>query len=736
MNIRTIAIGLIVTCLLIVPRSTHADQAPLSCSPGEKLHVVRAAEVAAPIAGMFIPVGCTMRISSGLTLQFQNYTQIDVQGRLEVLGQEQAPILFTGSASWKGLVAEQGSVVVLHAAVFEHAHNGVILNEAQLEMSDVSLIDGYSNMILLIHPRGIESDQFTINRLRFYNRDKGDAMGGDGLDVVEPQFLFYVNNLELQDNREIIPKTTLLGVLVVAPKVGYYISHAYQGACALVAVENQANQQYFQHDSECVPNRAPVVFVPGYATSFTQLLSTLDAQHIPHVTAYYDWRAPATEAEKLYLEPAINQAKQLYHANRVVLMAHSFGGIVSQAYITSDSYRDDVAQLIEFGTPNQGSLKAYAPWEAAEFPPDWAPANALLNYYQSSFDVYGASPRAAVQHFFPSLLELQPIYPALRLRNVYLDPSTFAPQNRLLLQLRALRHRLEMRVAVTTFYSKSEPTLESYDVIHPISPPQWFDGEPASTQPALSKVGDTTVVMQSAILEGAKQIEVTGEHQQLPALGVPYLPGMVSPSLLATRYVPKVVWFFFDCPVRVNITLPDGEIRDSDQPDNGGQPGSVLQSPEMLWMALPQEAGQYTVNVTATADTQVRSWVNNGPITVVQLAEGQHVQYPVTVVPLPAAKATPSPSASPELAASATTTDSGPPSGAVWSRVALPPSFSTIAQLVTTLATAPQTAPAADHPNAPPIVFLLYQTTTKRWNRLLILVGLGIGCAMLLRWRK
>lgn len=54
------------------------------------------------------------------------------------------------------------------------------------------------------------------------------------------------------------------------------------------------------------------------------------------------------------LTNTINQAKQATNQEKVILVAHSMGGLVSRAYLESPEYRGDVLEVFTFGTPHHG----------------------------------------------------------------------------------------------------------------------------------------------------------------------------------------------------------------------------------------------------------------------------------------------------------------------------------------------------------------------------------------------
>lgn len=73
----------------------------------------------------------------------------------------------------------------------------------------------------------------------------------------------------------------------------------------------------------------------------------------------WDWRIPFERAAEIYLKPAIYEAKKTAANNKVDVVAHSMGGLVTRAYIQSVDYQNDIDKFIMLGTPNGGSGKPY-----------------------------------------------------------------------------------------------------------------------------------------------------------------------------------------------------------------------------------------------------------------------------------------------------------------------------------------------------------------------------------------
>ena len=116
-------------------------------------------------------------------------------------------------------------------------------------------------------------------------------------------------------------------------------------------------------------NKLPVVFVHGW----NGLNNSCDwpdpksyfakVDDAIHAAGYYVGYAslqssscytpPVTE-NVARLENAIALAKTATHQSKVILIAHSMGGIVARAYIEGPDYENDVSELFTFGTPHIG----------------------------------------------------------------------------------------------------------------------------------------------------------------------------------------------------------------------------------------------------------------------------------------------------------------------------------------------------------------------------------------------
>lgn len=117
-------------------------------------------------------------------------------------------------------------------------------------------------------------------------------------------------------------------------------------------------------------DRPPLVFVHGWQganpgallfydpnSTFQQIDDLLAEAGYQTAFAYLQTSplgTPPLRTNVPNLMEAIDSAKRLTGQSRVILVAHSMGGLVSRDYLESDLYLDDVRDLLTFGTPHHG----------------------------------------------------------------------------------------------------------------------------------------------------------------------------------------------------------------------------------------------------------------------------------------------------------------------------------------------------------------------------------------------
>jgi pimeloyl-ACP methyl ester carboxylesterase len=73
----------------------------------------------------------------------------------------------------------------------------------------------------------------------------------------------------------------------------------------------------------------------------------------------YDWRKDLRIASQ-NLEDTINQAKEKSNSEKVILIAHSMGGLVARHYLINQSNTKNIEKIFILGTPHIGAPKSYA----------------------------------------------------------------------------------------------------------------------------------------------------------------------------------------------------------------------------------------------------------------------------------------------------------------------------------------------------------------------------------------
>jgi pimeloyl-ACP methyl ester carboxylesterase len=294
----------------------------------------------------------------------------------------------------------------------------------------------------------------------------------------------------------------------------------------------------------------------------------------------YDWRktnglnsdAVVNSGEE-YLKYWVDKAKQETGAEKVDIVAHSMGGLISRSYIQGDNYKDDVDQLIMLGTPNHGSSEAYYPWEGGQIPENWEKIKNILRVYLTilKFKGHNITNVSTIQEFIPSIKQLLPTY------NYIFDEETqqfiqaylMVENNNWLRNLNQETevNKLKNRTGVNIIYGDSEPTLNTIAVLPrtnlDIQFNRWIDGMPDPNITDYKPNGDKTVTVNSAILDNIESYALENiKHNQLPdqaGLKVLELLNIESEQVFSSPNINNSLVIIVASPVFPIITAPDNE---------------------------------------------------------------------------------------------------------------------------------------------------------------------------------
>lgn len=336
--------------------------------------------------------------------------------------------------------------------------------------------------------------------------------------------------------------------------------------------------------------------------------------------AHYDWRKSISFSADTYLKPVIDQAKAATGNDKVNIVAHSMGGLVSRAYVQSAGYEDDVDQIITLGTPHLGAADAYLAWEGGQLPERWDPGlKVYIRLVESALRVSHAQvlPRPlSFREFFPSLRDLLPPQQFVDRLNVPLSIADMAAENPFMQFLVNTADRLaDHGVRVATIAGDSLPTLGHIAVssersLVDVALERWRDGHPENEHPSPdSTAGDQTVLLSSAHFGSHNTTLSNVKHDQLPEAAqdtVLAALGLDTADRLITYNEPDtIVGTVVLSPVVPSITGPDGNTITCDTSKQINNTYCVvdeadLNSPKLVVVADP-EPGTYKLTLTGIA---------------------------------------------------------------------------------------------------------------------------------------
>lgn len=651
------------------------QEKPVARAAEESFLTVSGVQALAPsdkplvLAGIRILPGATLTVAEGTVVYLLPGASVMVEGGLFALGTAAAPISFTcaGTCNWKGLVSTGTAQTHLHWVTLAGFTEPVTLFDPVTDLGDLTLKDGIHNQLILGEQDRTYPDVGELGELVFSNRTAGPEMQESGLVVRGKRGGIRLHGIRFEDGRSQAIQPPSQDRVEFQGDIGQWVveSLLFPRQCRSrteVSFAAGHNTYALVPDlSTCKDRPRPVVFVPGFGASvnlplltsldlgqtelsgwtfmkklspaYFSFLEDLDLRGIPYLVAYYDWRLPADQAARRYLEPAIAEAKRRFEVADVNVVAHSYGGLVSRSYIQGESYRGDVANLIELGTPNAGAAEAYSVWEGGELGMDWEQAVHLVRFYafQRALQGAGLSWLETLRSSVPGLADLMPVYPFLTRGQGWLDPGSLALANRALLKLNADYSRLLGRTNVRTLVSSATATLRGLKVNSGSPGSQWPDGKPILSY---YSSGDGTVPQESASLPGLAAISVSGKHNELPETAAAKVFSLLYPGLpaapLVTTKAPSWLSLLLDCPVEVRVELPDGRAflsTDAIPPPDV----QVLEGGGLHWLLLPKEEGRYGLVIRSLSSGPVRWWVEDGAIERVDLGQDQELRRGFTV---------------------------------------------------------------------------------------------------------
>lgn len=410
--------------------------------------------------------------------------------------------------------------------------------------------------------------------------------------------------------------------------------------------------------------RRPVILVPAMLTSmnvpcfFSDTLSIVSCTNdslwhwVPFIEAYYkplinhleaagytesngllnvffyDWRQPI-QSNVARLKSRVETVKSRNGVQKVDIIAHSMGGLVTRAYIQGSTYGDDVEHVVTLGTPNNGSAKSYPIWEGAYFYDmsfvEKIVYSSLMAYYMKKDS--NIVPVYSIRNRFPGIKDLLPTSDYLynSFSDSPISEGTYRQRNTTMAYLNSNIATLYARTKVATFAGTNEGTLSRF-LVRPRALLEffnWEDGEPVWDREAefKSNEGDGTVLTNSALLPSAQTgIFSNVVHATLPG-DTKVITDVFSFLDIPIRATPSspiqesVIVMYLTGPVQVTVTDPQGRSVGSSR--TSGSPTEKVANtiPNAEYITVPGEEfalifipnpseGRYQILVSGTATNE------------------------------------------------------------------------------------------------------------------------------------
>ena len=401
--------------------------------------------------------------------------------------------------------------------------------------------------------------------------------------------------------------------------------------------------------------------------NFSDLRSSLPQDS--YYQFYYDWRNSNQDSAQ-ELADHIQRVKLITASNKVNVIAHSMGGLVTREYIESDQYREDIEKFIMAGTPNHGATNAIPRWKYGKVGREnviqWS--SLFVRWVLTEWHPYKDSDmededrKAVIQGAFAedgipgvkSLKELLPIYPSLRVFTGQAGEGASyfeVIENSSLINLNNNTTNL---YGIDTLFipGVGEQTAREYHIRKDSNDNiVSFGGFNEWTNQ-----GDKTVLVDSVLLDcedgsgltetGAEcnneqggtwqRQDVAYEHNGLPGAACREILLYVGrePDLCDLGKFPSdpeqpvddsdipgyfdLLGFSVASPVDISVTTPSGKVFDADQSEEffqeeGAMYISLGEEGKKLIMIPRKENGEYTVSVTGVEEGgyyEVITWVD------------------------------------------------------------------------------------------------------------------------------
>lgn len=225
---------------------------------------------------------------------------------------------------------------------------------------------------------------------------------------------------------------------------------------------------------------------------------------------YYDWRKTVSDNAMGLSDEIINITE---NKEKVNIVGHSMGGLIGRADLSLNP--EKLNSLLTVGSPHQGATQTYAAWSGGEIWEDNFFEKIAMTLMLKRCSANSTS-RETIQTYFPSVQDLLPIYPFLKVQKSNDITNSYYVQNEWLLNNPFSN---PWGIKIETISGSGFSTLSSIQTKtadkKTINSQDWLDGKPAGK--IYSFDGDGTVLASSAQLPQIDNVTLAQTHSGLVA---------------------------------------------------------------------------------------------------------------------------------------------------------------------------------------------------------------------------
>ena len=226
----------------------------------------------------------------------------------------------------------------------------------------------------------------------------------------------------------------------------------------------------------------------------------------------YDWRKPLVEIVD-NLNIFINQ--KISSNEKVVLVGHSLGGLVSRIWAENNKDDSRLEKVITLGSPHLGSVDAYEAWNGGQISDLSDFSSIALKVLLKLQGLTTRTDMEAVRTYTPSVKDLLPTFSFLKKDGLFLSNDQLETKNDYLINQNNLNlgDQLNLELFVGKGYETTDSIKLKKNTIFDRILGLWPDGK--IDKFLYTNNGDGTVLVKSANYDKNNFIEVDSKHGEI-----------------------------------------------------------------------------------------------------------------------------------------------------------------------------------------------------------------------------